>query len=452
MKKYTPQSTNQIISNIGISFRSEAEAKRAEKTVSELHGPIYQDEFVEGEISANNIRRSHAVYGIPIEKLHSPDYVIEPDKKFIELFQMFLLGQISAYSTRVCSDEIMDGFCDVEQSCIEKYEDTPETEIERNCMALRAGERISIWVRENESCPSARRFFHTDAVAVLKAYRKLGILDIPVIILATSPPLHLEHSAYVIGHGGPLKDPVARVEQFVAADVASIPALTHIETPLSEVLTLAKSRLKEVISSLTEFHHDSPSSDIVHYHDSLYSLLIRAQEHLLAVDLLVENHLWSAIPNLQRSLYELCLTCYVDWVAPQQVYHDLSIASSLDSSGLKLLEEYLFKDYCKETSTQKAKLLAKRALKLVRWLEKVSNKAAFAPVGIALHDKFYSALSSHSHQDFNQTAKHANRFRDKSFEYFDKLSQNSLADFLNIVVGNIVIMVERDIGHSLTKS
>lgn len=452
MKKHIDRLDEESGSYVRVSFRSEAEAARAAVTTPEIRGPILKDGFRGGVISPRNMRRSNAVYGIPIDKLHSPDYVIEPDEKFVQLFARFLAGRANAYSTRIPSEDIMDGFCTAAPACERKYENTPEDDIERNCRAIRAGERLSIWVRENDSCASAPRFFHTDGIAVLKAYRKLGIVDIPVTILAESPPKDLPHSAYVVGHGGPLKDTVARVEDFLICEVKTVPALASVGTPLIEVLSRAKSRLRGVIESLIAFHCDSDENDIVHYHDSLYSLLIRAEEHVLALDLLVERKLWSAIPNLQRSLYELCLTCYVDWVAPRQIYHDLSVSASLDGAGLKFLEEQLVKDYSQRGSPQRAKVLAKRTLKLVRWLEKVSNKASFAPIGIALHKKIYSALSSTAHQDFSQTARHANRFRNPSFEHFGERSQRSLADFLSIVVGDIVVMAEGDISCESSSS
>jgi hypothetical protein len=202
--------------------------------------------------------------------------------------------------------------------------------------------------------------------------------------------------------------------------------------------------LEEVIDRLRASHQESEELEVIHYHDSVFSALVRAQEHVQAISMLVNARLWSPIPNLQRSLYELSLTYYVDWLAPEQTYFDMSVAASLDSAGLKLLEESLVKDYREHGNPQRAKTLAKRTLKLVRWVEKVSNKASFAPIGIALHEKFYSQLSSTAHQDFAQTAQHANRFRNPTFEYFDERYQNSLADFLSVVIGSIFSMADSD--------
>jgi hypothetical protein len=426
-------------------FRSQADAAKARKLIPELETPVIRDSFKGGAISATNIRRSLPVYRIPIDELHVPDYAIEPDEKFVQLYSEFDRGRVNAYSTRVAVEDILDGFCTPPPACEIKEEITPEKEIERLCDWIRAGARPTLFVRENDSCPDAPRFFYTDGSAALKAYRRLGIAEVPVAIVSASLPTRLPHSSFEIGHGGHLRDPVARVEEFRPCDVDTVPAIAALGTPLPEVLMRAKGRLLNAIEMLRSFHHESGEHDTIHYHDSVYSMLVRAQEHVQGIELLAEHKLWSTVPNLQRTLYELSLTYYVDWLAPEQTYFDMSVAASLDSAGLRLLEDMLTKDYAEQGSPQRAKALAKRAMRLVRWLDKVSNKAAFAPIGIALHEKFYSALSSTAHQDFAQTAKHANRFRDPSYEHFGERSQQSLADFVNIVVGTIVSMADADL-------
>lgn len=432
-------------SQIHITFRSKDDESSALESIQGIRGPVHSESYDGGTISARNIRRAQNVYSIPLDSLRSPDFVIEADQRFVELYMQFSLGRACAFATRVPSDHILDGFYTEPPSSERKEENTPQHEIDLNIEEIRAGGRPSIWVRENNSCPDAPRFFHTDGIAVLKAYRQLGIRDIPVMIVAASPPVGLKHSCFVIGHGGILRDPVARIEDFHPCEIKTIPALLEIHTPLQGVLAAAKSRLTDAIEALRKFHQESEQLEILHYHDSVFSTLVRAQEYVKAIELLSQEKLWSPVPNLQRSLYELSLTYYVDWIAPQQTYFGMSVAASLDSAGLRLLEEQLAKDFGKQRSAQRAKELAKRALKFIRWIEKVSNKASFAPIGLALHEKFYSALSSTAHQDFAQTAKHANRFRDPTFEHFGEQYQRSLADFLNIVIGTILSMAAGDI-------
>lgn len=158
-------------------FQSKSDVAGTGKLIPEVRFPIVRDMFKGGAISATNIRRSLPVYSIPIDKLRSPDYVIEPDEKFVQLYSDFLAGRVNAYATRVPSKDILDGYCTSPPTCERKEENTPQDEIERGCESIRAGARPSLLVRENESCPSAPRFFYTDGIAMLKAYRHHGIAD-----------------------------------------------------------------------------------------------------------------------------------------------------------------------------------------------------------------------------------------------------------------------------------
>ncbi|WP_146172022.1 hypothetical protein [Pseudoduganella armeniaca] len=308
------------------------------------------DTFKGGAISATNIRRSLPVYSIPFDKVHVPEYAIEPDQKFVQLYSEFIRGRVNIYSTRVAVEDILDGFYTPPPNCERKEEITPETEVERFCASIRAGARPTLFVRENDLCPDAPRFFYSDGSAVLKAYRRLGIAEVPVAIVSASLPANLPHSSYEIGHGGQLRDPVARVQEFCPCDVRTVPGIAPLDTPLAEVLPRAKDRLHTAVEMLRAFHHETNEADTIHYHDSVYSMLVRAQEHVQAIGLLAEQKLWSAVPNLQRTLYELSLSYYVDWLAPEQTYFDMSVATSLDSAGIRLLEDALTKDYAGQVS------------------------------------------------------------------------------------------------------
>lgn len=150
---------------------------------------------------------------------------------------------------------------------------------------------------------------------------------------------------------------------------------------------------------------------------------------------------------LYRSLYELHLNFYVDWLAPENTYRHLSFSASADSRMLRKVEKQMVEDYLSEHSPQRAQELTKRAMCMTRWLGIVSKKAAFAPVGIAIHDQCYRYLSSVLHQDFQETASHANWFRSEAYQTVDESRSRWLGQLLNIVVSGTLHLVRSDIGN-----
>lgn len=407
---------------------------------------ISKDNFDGGVISSSNIRRTRPVFGVPLDLIHIPKYAIDPDPICIDLTIAFDQGKINAYATRVASSDILDGYY-IQSTGELVTENTPTEEIDKWCAHIKAGGRPNLWMRENTSIPNAPRFFYSDGGGALKAYLRLGIASIPVMILAAKPPVDLAQSCFVIGHGGQLKDPVARVESFLACNVKTVPALDKLGSPLLEILHCARERFDALIGQVKIFHTDNESEQL-HYHDSVYSTLIRAREAIDGIELLANANLWMSISALQRTLYEIYLSFYVDWLAPEIAYFPLSIAARTDSKTLNLIEKDLVKNYTKHRSPQRAQEFAKRALRFIRWLGQVKNKADFAPIGVALHSKYYDDLSSVVHQDFEQAASHANRFRNNSFEYFESEQREALSNFVSIVSAGIAQLVKNDFSQS----
>lgn len=406
--------------------------------------PIYNG----GVLKADNIQRTYPSFKIDSNLLRVPEFIIKPDPVFVERYKAYKLGEINAYATRVALDDILAGYylSSLDNTLVQ--ENTPEEIIERQCKYIRAGGRPTLWVRENDSFRNAPRFFNSDSISSLKAYQKLGISSIPVAIVAKSPPRNLPNSSFVVGHGGELKDPIDRIESFLPCEVGTVPALAPLDSPLPEVLTRAKDSLTTLIDRLKAFHCDNEMEPL-HYHDSIFSALIRARDAVTAIEILGENDLWTPTISLHRSIYELHLSFYIDWIAPEESYAGLSIAATTSRQMLKDLEDKLTDSYSIGRSRSRGQKFAKRALIFVRWLEKISNKAQFVPIGIALHSKYYHLLSSVAHQDFEQTATHANRFRSPSFDYIGEQNRNALSNFLSIVVGSTTQLIANDLpSHS----
>lgn len=402
-------------------------------------------EFVDGPITAKNIRREAEVYAIPWEEIGPPPWPVVHDEIFMDLYVAYDRGQISAYVTRLPEADVLIGFYEASDPSKLMSVERPEDIVQASCDAIRRGERPTIWVRENFDIPNAPRFFCSDSVTAMLAYRRLGVSLIPAAIVSKAVPVRLPHSALEMNYGGKLKDTSSRVAAVRACKVEEVPGHMLDELSLHESLSVLRVSVERAITRLQKFHADNVC-DQLHYHDTLYSTLIRTRDYLSGADLLLNAGLSSQAVSLYRSLYELHLNFYIDWLAPETSYIPLSFAARTDRRTLKKIEERMVENYLKKRSRDKAEELAKRALFFIRWLGLVSNRAMASPVGIALHENYYGYLSSILHQDFEETANHANQFRAETYQTVDERTHDWIRNFVNIVVTGTLTLVEGDIG------
>ena len=312
-------------------------------------------------------------------------------------------------------------------------------------MQIRSGRRPTIFLRENHCLEGAPRFFCCDSIASLAAYRRLGIALVPVAIISREAPLNLTHSAFELCVARNLGDTQPRVAGFRPCIVESLLATNLDGLAAPEALASLEQRVEDVLGKLTSFHAEGHKT--LHYHDTLHSTLTRTRDYLAGARCLLNASLYSQAVSLYRNLYELHLNFYADWVAPENSWMESAHAVNADSQCIKILEKKLQLDNSQGRPRQKAEQLAKRALLLARWMGVVKNKASFAPVGIGFHDAYYGYLSSVQHQDFRETASHANRFRSENHQVIDNNCQGWLSLLVNVVVTETPDLIESDIGE-----
>jgi hypothetical protein len=400
-----------------------------------------------GDLSANNIKLSPTLYSVPAGKIRIPEYLSEvpPDNLFIDLYRDFYLGKSNTYFTRISDSEILCGYFVKDIEAVVS-ENTPEKYIEECCRKIRGGHRPTVFLRENDGYPDAPKFFCSDSILLLKAYRRLGIKMIPAALVGRSISPFLPHSlfesniAHSKGENGPR---LVRVHPCSTRDLA---AHSTNDKSFSQTLTVLRESVDETISRLVCFHE--ASDDPVHWHESNYSILVRIRDYLSSSILLIEKNFFDQAASLFRGVYELHLNFYIQWISPEN--EDLHLAYQLLSEPhLQKHVERSFLDSCrKERSEQDAIERTKRAFFFVRWLGVVKNKADFSPVGMGLHTKFYPFLSSAIHQDFSQTASHANRFEDNSYQTELQKNFSKLILFVNILVTETLALVTDDLGSS----
>ncbi len=401
--------------------------------------------YVGGALSAVNIRRTPTTHWIPTEHLHVPSYAIEPDERFVSLYQEYMLGRASVYFTRVDEGEVFAGYYRDSAPTISMVQNSPEKIISAQCAEIRNGRRPTIFVRENYGIANAPRFFCCDSIIALEAYRRVGISSLPAAIVSRGVPKNLQHSAFEANVEKKLGDENPRIADFHPCGVHSLRATLLDESNFIEALRVLEVKVRGCLKKLREFHADS--YEPFHYHDTLYSTLVRTRDYLAGVICLLKEGLIDQVVPLFRSLYELHLNFYVDWLAPENPWMELAYAVNSDGGYLKAVEKELKLEFSKKRTQQQAEQLTKRALLLARWLGVVKNKASFAPVGIGLHDRYYGYLSSVLHQDFRAAADHANRFRAEAYQVIDEDHQRWLCQLANITVTETLDLVESDIGE-----
>lgn len=78
-----------------------------------------------------------------------------------------------------------------------------------------------------------------------------------------------------------------------------------------------QSTIDVLTGRLKNFH--GAYSACIHYHQTLFSVLYRLSEIIQAIRLLIKNSFYYQAVALLRSVYEISLDFYVDWLAPEQV-------------------------------------------------------------------------------------------------------------------------------------
>jgi hypothetical protein len=401
--------------------------------------------YVGGALNAKNIRRMPTTHWIPLEDLRTPSYAIEPDEIFVSLYQEYMLGRANTYFTRINERDIFSGYYRSSDPITPITQNSPERIIRGQCAEIRSGRRPTIFVRENFDVKAAPRFFCCDSIIALEAYRRVGISLLPAAIVSRGEPRNLRHSAFETNVAKKLGDENPRVSGFHPCSVHSLRATSLDESNLIEALKTLEIKVGVCLKKLRSFHADS--YEPFHYHDTLYSTLVRTRDYLAGAICLLKEGLIDQIVPLFRSLYEIHINFYVDWLAPENPWMELAYALNSSGAYLKAVEKDLKLDFSKGRTQQRAEQLTKRALLLARWLGVVKNKASFAPVGIGLHDRYYGYLSSVLHQDFREAADHANRFRAEGYQVIDEDHQRWLCQLANITVTETLDLVASDVGE-----
>lgn len=383
---------------------------------------------------------------IPIDKIQSPDDVVT-DEIFSSRYHAFLLGKAVLHETRVSLDLIRRGFWKKgQQNNWELIEDSIDPEdLQEVIGMIRLGNRPALHLYENPNKSDSKRFVCSDDVITHAAYEKLGILKVPVALMAK--PRNLEESCLSVRcfqRKG--KGITALLEGVVPVFHEMVPSILGEEKlEVIEALNALTEALSGLKGPLRSFHQSGVVT--LHYHHTLYSVLFRAEECLDSMKLLISKGRILPAAALLRSLYELALVFYLDWLAPMQSHRYLQMASVASEREWEATCELWRKEEIAEgTSPLDAKNIKDAHMRAFRLGSVVSERARIFPFGEDFHRDVYRFLSEVVHHDFSMTARYTHALDNGDDAVYSADMLNTITHLSDILVGAIVTRIRSDIG------
>jgi hypothetical protein len=371
------------------------------------------------------------------------------DEIFLSRYSAFLRGKATLHETRASLDSIRRGFWKRnELGNWEHIEDPIKSDHLSEAMSMiKLGNRPALHLYENPNGGDSKRFVCADDVITHAAYESLGISKVPVVLMAK--PRDLEESCLSVrSYPRKGKGPIALLDGVVAVTHRTVPSILGTEKPpIIESLNALLKALNDSKDGLRKFHQ--PGSVAHHYHHTLYSVLFRAEECIDSMRLLImENRLLPAAALL-RSLHELALVFYVDWLAPSQTYRYLQIASvTSEREWESCCEEWRKEEVAAGTSPVAAKCIKDAHMRAFRLGSVVSERARIFPLGEDFHRDVYSFLSDVVHHDFSMTARYTHTLDHGDDAVYSDDVSHTITHLSDILVAAIVTRVRDDIGST----
>lgn len=383
---------------------------------------------------------------IPIDQIKSDGDRVT-DEIFLSRYKAFLLGKAVVHETRISLDLIRRGFWKKEQhSKWEFVEDPINPEYLQEAISLiRLGNRPVLHLYENPNQGDEKRFICADDVITHAAYERLGISKVPVVLMAK--PRDLEESCLSVRcFQRKKKETIALLDGMVPVIHEMVPSILGTEKPdLVEALDALIVSLHASKEALRAFHQ--PGAVTLHYHHTLYSVLFRAEECLDSMKLLISKGRLLPAAALLRSLHELALVFYVDWLAPTQTHRYLQMASvSSEREWEVICENWRKEDIAAGTSLLDAKGIKDAHMRAFRLGSVVGERARIFPLGEDFHRDVYSFLSEVVHHDFSMTARYTHTLEHGDDAVYSSDVLNTITHLSDILVAAIVTRIRSDIG------
>jgi hypothetical protein len=370
---------------------------------------------------------------------------VELDENFLKKYQKFLTGKLPGYFTRIERNIVKAGYYTMlDGSWSEYIEPVENWLVEEYVNKIKSGHRPFLVVIKNINKTCNKQYVCPDHVAALYAYENLDITMIPVIILDSNPVL--SESAYLISHcyiGG--KDIGCLMCGYKPYNFTEVYSCCSSKNNLRDISVLdsISSKCDEVLQLVKDFHNKDKSE--VHYNHTTYSIVYRLKENILAIKhLLSENYFYQAM-GLVRSIYELSIDYYLDWLAPEFMGAWLQHKSRFNRNEINKMLSGIASEKVKPKHRD---LYIKKMEYIFSFLSNVSVKAEMFPLGAEFYDEFYRYFSSIIHQDFHMTERHAPLLDDVETNFSNDISIAQMVVFLDVISSSVLVRVSQDYGGS----
>lgn len=416
-------------------------------------GPFRLTMTVPLPLSANPLAlvRGLPTKRIPIDLIKTRDGIVH-DEIFLNKYLGYLKGKVTIYATRVSIGRIKPGFWRPSNSGFEYIcDDVPDEHIAHMESMLRLGNRPVLHIYPNPNKSDSLDFVCPDDVASYRAYSSLGIHTPPAILIGK--PESLSESAIGVRQYKCTYNPMtSHMDGIVPVVHTTVPSILGVEKPSHAAsLGLLISAVQTTKEKVKKFHYGGMST--LHYHHTLYSVLLRAQETLEAIRLLFEHRLYLNAASLVRTLYELALTFYVDWIAPTHMYQYLQLAAVMSEKEWETSCETTYLEQVKAgLSAYDAKRLKDAKMFGFRLASIVAEKARLFPLGLDHHKGLYSFLSDIAHHDFSMTARYTNTLEHGDDSVFYDDAAKTTIYCADLFTAAIVVRILDDVGEPMAKS
>ncbi|KPX21490.1 Uncharacterized protein ALO70_03698 [Pseudomonas amygdali pv. eriobotryae] len=367
--------------------------------------------------------------------------VIDPifEKKYIN----FLKGKKQALLTRLPLASILNGFYLRNNGDCKLIQDPINRDMVDDIKAeIRSGRRPALYICKNVFTKEEFPYSAPDDNHVYIAYQELEIHSIPVVLLEASDKLpesafQVRHQLY---HEENLGAFICAVSPHPERDNFHSILGKQISSTNDAALATIQSTIGELIQNLKSFHGNFSTG--IHYHQTLFSILYRLNENIQAIRLLIENNFYYQAVALLRSIYEMSLDFYVDWLAPEEVGFWLQTHSRVNRKGFECAMELA----SPSDNLKKKKIWMENMRYCYDFLDNVSNKANLSPLGRKFYDEVYTFTSEVIHQDFNMTEHYALFMENPEHRSFDANAITTLVRFVDMIAGKVCWRVATDIG------
>jgi hypothetical protein len=351
-------------------------------------------------LTLKGLRRQPFTVRMPIDKIKREPF--ESDPEFSAHYTCTVRGEAPVGLTRVTTERIQVGFIRPGDTAPTISPAIPDEHVLTFRKEIRCGRRPALWVYRPKG-PCTRNLVCSDDVAALMAYRVEGFKTVPVCLM--NPSIEdLEESALLFRYLPSMPSLTSVFEGSLVPKSGFAVAILGNATsamPLSKAFGVLYAAASHRLKLLRRFNMKTTGSKRVHYHESMASALVRSARLISGARQMCAHGMPELAALPIRALYELSLSVYLDWLAPEVVgsyFNDYALVSHRGTRN-EVIRSVAAERRKTGWSDSAAQTWAKAQERMFTLVESPHQRAMVSPLAEA-HDRIYPALCHEAHQDF----------------------------------------------------